>query len=53
MFSFLIDKTKKEHGADVNIKDNDGIPLLHQAILRQITESVLFLLNQKVDINVK
>lgn len=33
--------------------DNDDIPLLHQAILRQCTEATLFLLDQKVDINAK
>ena len=42
-----------DHGADVNLKDNEGLPLLHQAILRQCTEAALFLLNQKVDLNIK
>ena len=36
-----------------NITDNDGIPLIHQAILRQSNEAALFLLNQNVDINAK
>ena len=41
-------------GANVNIKDNEGVPLLHQAILRQCTEAALFLLDQSdVDINMK
>ncbi|CAF0854297.1 unnamed protein product [Brachionus calyciflorus] len=46
-------KSLIEHGADVNITDNEDIPLLHQAILRQCTEAALFLLEQKVDINAK
>lgn len=37
----------------MNITDNEDIPLLHQAILRQCTEATLFLLNQNIDINVK
>lgn len=45
---------KKENGANVNINDNDDIPLLHQAILRQCTEAALFLLGQPgVDIEAK
>jgi ankyrin repeat protein len=39
--------------ADVDVNDNDDIPLLHQAILRQCTDAALFLLDQKVDINKK
>ncbi len=42
-----------DHGADVNIIDYDGIPLLHQAILRQCTDGALFLLNQNVNLNIK
>lgn len=43
-----------QNGADVNINDNDDIPLLHQAILRQCTDAALFLLDQpNVDINKK
>lgn len=37
----------------MNITDNDGIPLLHQAILRQCTEAALFLLDQKIDIDIR
>ncbi len=42
-----------ENDANQNITDNDGIPLIHQAILRQSNEAALFLLNQNVDINAK
>ena len=37
----------------MNITDNEGIPLLHQAILRQCTDAALFLLNQDIDINAR
>lgn len=30
-----------------------GVPLLHQAILRQCTDGAIFLLNQNVDINIR
>lgn len=49
----LSDNSNKDHGADVNITDNEGIPLLHQAILRQCTDAALFLLNQDIDINAR
>lgn len=56
LWNSLVNQAKQliEHGnANVNITDNDGIPLLHQAILRQCTDAALFLLDQQIDIDVK
>jgi hypothetical protein len=52
-FFFIFTFKSKENGANQDITDNEGIPMLHQAILRQSNEAALFLLNQNVDINAK
>ena len=40
-------------GADPNAKDNENIPLLHQAIIRGKKEMVELLLDKKADVNTK
>ncbi len=40
-------------GADVNIRNGEGLTLLHQAILKQDTESALFLLNQGANVDAR
>ncbi|XP_044763640.1 rabankyrin-5 [Coccinella septempunctata] len=38
-----------QHNSDVNIRDKDGEALLHRAIRRKDTHSILFLLDNKAD----
>jgi ankyrin repeat protein len=40
-------------GADPNAKDNENIPLLHQAVIRGKKEMVELLLDKKADLNAK
>ncbi|CAF1239781.1 unnamed protein product, partial [Didymodactylos carnosus] len=40
-------------GANINIKDSENVPLLHQAIIKQSVLASLFLLEQGVDANEK
>lgn len=40
-------------GADVNIRNGDGLTLLHQAILKKDSKTALFLLNQGANVDAK
>lgn len=38
-------------GADVNVRSGKGLTLLHQAILKEDSETAIFLLDQGADMN--
>ena len=40
-------------GADVNIRNGQGLTLLHQAIAKKDAETALFLLNQGANMDAK